>query len=169
MSWRWIIGDYHDPSWRLSRLERRDLNRIAVSLPGATSRMLLQVIPAICFLLLIMQVIAMLSLRRWGMVWIIPLSLAVLVLGLQVLSARIWKPVYERAYQVMRLQRCGNCEYELIEHDDMQRPCPECGTPPAALRCPDCRAWMPRLAQHDGLCPECASQRPGGPWRLEPP
>lgn len=147
MNLRWLLGNFTDPQYELSRRDQFRLSNEAhkrfVSTSAFLWRSLLILAPLLVCLKLLQPLMGWLGVAGQGLPYAI--SLAVLLLLFWPWSAWMYRSLYvrpiRRAMREAGYDLCIGCGYELRGLDTSIVRCPECGqqressiSPPAAAR-----------------------------------
>jgi hypothetical protein len=143
MRWRWLIGDYAAPDFRLTRQQRREISFRAQNRhvsPGALTKLtLLCMLPCVIAMMLLPTILGWLGYANQNVPHIIALALIVLLIW--PLSAWIYSSLYgracRRAMRDLGYEICVDCGYSMRGLDStMSSTCPECGRRQPPMRPP---------------------------------
>jgi len=136
MRWRWLIGDYADPEFMLTRKERSEIARLAQAEVVRTRSIFVfsfvcVLPPAFLALWLLPHLLGFLHLAGQNVPYMI--GLAVIVLLFWPWSAWAYARVYGKPCRLAMLKLgrlvCVDCGYRLEGLGPEITRCPECGSP----------------------------------------
>jgi DNA-directed RNA polymerase subunit RPC12/RpoP len=170
MRWRWLIGNYIDPSLQLTREQRREVRARAHKLSGTAWRRWGDLALIILIMFAPWQIAWLLvaagdgggpdtSLAEWCALAIfvgwLPLSPVICLVACAVFAYRCRRPYVFMALQSLGFEVCGRCGYRLRGLGEAATRCPECGEPRSTCTCPHCGTTLPFRSARGMKCPRC--------------